>query len=178
VAAFDGMAWMQRAVRGVVVQNKPVEWVVPSTGFPVRQEYFEMNRRQIKTLLAGSVVQPSVYDATDRVNRIKQANAIAPNFVHSLDAAALMLTVVDAAAEGIEQFSMIHDSYGTVPSDCDLLARCCRQSFAKLYMQHDVIADLYSQLAAQYTDPMQCPEPPVKGDLDVSRVLASEYFFA
>lgn len=178
VAAFDGMAWMQKATRGVVKQNKPVEWIVPGTSFPVRQEYYKWERERVKTMLAGSVCKPSVYHVTKNVNPIKQANAIAPNFVHSLDAAALMLTVQAAAAEGVEQFAMIHDSYGTVPSDCAVMARCCRQAFAALYTQHDVIAELYSQLAAHHEDPTECPAPPAKGELDVSYVLASEYFFA
>lgn len=178
VSAFDGMKWMQTATRGISKKNRPVTWTVPMTGFPVTQEYYHVKKHRITTLLAGSVIRPSVYTTTPDVNRVKQANAVAPNFIHSLDAAALMLTVVNALAEGVEQFAMVHDSYGTVPSDCSLLARCCRQSFAKLYMQQDVAAGLHAELAAQWDDPAKCPAAPSRGTLDVSQVLASTYFFA
>ena len=178
VAAFHGMAWMQKAARGVASQNKTVEWTVEATGFKVRQDYYKVTRKQVQTLLAGSAFRHSVWTETPDVNPIKQANAVAPNIVHSLDAAVLMMTVVEAAAEGVEQFAMVHDSYGTVPSDCALLARVLRQVFAKFYSQRDVADDLYQQFRAQYQDEARCPVPPLKGDLQVSHVQASDYFFA
>jgi DNA-directed RNA polymerase len=178
VAAFDGMAWMQEAVKGIAGADKAVQWTVPLTGFPVAQQYYKLEKRRIKTILAGSVTMPSVYLETEEVNGRKQANSIAPNFIHSLDAAALMLTVASAQAEGIGQFAMIHDSYGTAPADCALLADVLRRSFARLYTQHDIVADLHSQLAAQWEKPEECPLPPAKGSLDVSVVMGSTYFFA
>lgn len=178
VAAFVGMDWMQKATRGITARNKQVEWTVPLTGFPVRQEYFVMERQKVNTILAGSVIYPRVYNATERINTRKQANAVAPNFIHSLDAAALMLTVTAAFAEGVESFSMIHDSYGTLAGDCSVLARCCRQSFVRLYQSQNVVQDLYEQLKGQWEKPTDCPEPPRKGQLDVSMVLGSTYFFS
>jgi DNA-directed RNA polymerase len=51
--AFVGMEWMQRAARGVAANGKCVSWIVPSTGFPVKQEYMKYTQRQIATVLAG-----------------------------------------------------------------------------------------------------------------------------
>jgi len=178
VKAAEGMKWMQNCARGIVKTGRKVEWTVPVTGFRVLQEYVRWKRQQITTVLAGKIVRPRINIATDDLDPLKQANAISPNIVHSLDAAALMLTVSQAAAEGVEAFAMIHDSYGTLPADCGVLARCCRQSFVRLYTMQDVVASLHQQFAAQYTDPTKCPEPPAKGDLDVNGVLASDYFFA
>src|ERR1043166_1330389 len=124
------------------------------------------------------MVQPRLNIATTKLDVRKQSNAIAPNVVHSLDAAALMLTVSQAAAQGVEAFAMVHDSYGTLPADCSVLASCCRQSFVRLYTMQDVVWSLYQQFAAQHADPTECPEPPAKGTLDVNAVLASDYFFA
>lgn len=176
--AFLGMEWMQEVSRGITRQNKSVRWTVPCTGFEVVQAYVQTRGQKVNTILAGAQFKPTVYHKTSKINGPKQANAIAPNLIHSLDAAALMLTVEAAAAEGIEHFAMVHDSYGTLPSDCDLLARCLRQSFAKLYCQQDVLADLYQQFAAQWETPEKCPAPPAKGTLDVSQVLGSTYFFS
>lgn len=178
VSAFDGMAWMQKAVRKVVVNNKPVSWCVPATAFPVRQEYFVNNKKQVKTILAGKVIQPSLYEKTDQIEQHKQCNAVAPNFIHSLDAAALMLTVGEATAEGVEAFGMIHDSYATVAGDCSVLSQATRQSFVRLYQHNDVIGDFYRQLSSQMEKPEDCPVPPMMGELDIGVVLASKYFFA
>lgn len=178
VKAAEGMKWMQRCARGIVKTGRAVEWTVPVTGFRVRQEYVKWKRQQIQTVLAGNLVWPRLNIPTIDLDPIKQANAISPNVVHSLDAAALMLTVSQAAAEGVEAFAMIHDSYGATPADCGVLARCCRQSFVRLYTMQDVVWSLYQQFAAQHEDPLKCPEPPSKGSLDVNGVLASDYFFA
>lgn len=182
VAAFGGMAWMQKAARGVVQSGKCVTWTVPATGFRVRQEYMEERLRRVNTVLCGSVYRPAIYETTDKVNLTKQANAVAPNFVHSLDAAALMMTVGLAADNGVESFAMVHDSYGTLPADCAVLARATRQAFYALYTQHDVVGDLYRQLLAQAdttaTEDRTVPAPPMPGNLDLSGVLVSDYFFA
>jgi DNA-directed RNA polymerase, mitochondrial len=178
VKAFEAMHWLQVAARAIASSNKPVMWRVPLTGFPVRQGYFESNMRRLDTVLSGSVrIQLSYHEQTDNVNAVKQANAIAPNVVHSLDAAALMLTVNAASAEGIESFAMVHDSYGTTPGDAQLLADVLRQEFVGLY-EHDVPNMLREQWAAQVDDPTDIPPPPAPGSLDLAGVLVSSYFFA
>lgn len=178
VAAFDGMAWMQAATRVVIQNGKPVYWSVPVTHFPVRQEYFVNSKKPITTILAGKVIRPRVYESTSIIERHKQTNAIAPNFVHSLDAAALHLTVSHASSLGIEAFGMIHDSYATVAGDVSVLAQATRQSFVMLYSQGNVVQTLFEQFKAQALVPDEVPTPPKMGDLDIGHVLASQYFFA
>jgi DNA-directed RNA polymerase, mitochondrial len=181
VAAAQAMKWMQDCARVVVTQtNAPIEWTVPVTGFPVRQEYFVQKFRQIKTVLAGQVIQPSVLDTTDEVLTHKQANAIAPNIVHSLDAAALMMTVVRAKADGVEAFGMIHDSYATVPADCGKLYEATREAFVSLYRDNDVVAHLANCFASQLPETSEKPLPqsPTPGSLDINGVLESIYFFS
>jgi DNA-directed RNA polymerase, mitochondrial len=177
VAAFSGMAWFQKAARQVVKSGQPLTWTVPATGFPVRQEYFVMHKQQVRTMLAGRVIKPVLYSATKEVETYKQANAVAPNVVHSLDAAALMLTVSQAMNDGVEHFAVVHDSYGTVPGDMSVLAQATRQSFVKLYTSHDVIEELRVQFQAQAPEGVTIEAPPEKGTLEVSQVLSSAYFF-
>lgn len=172
--ACRGMEWLQKVARHVAQQGLCLEWQVPGTNFPVRQEYMTVTKRQIKTMLAGKVIQPALYEATPEPNANKQSNAIAPNFVHSLDAAALMMTVELAASEGVESFAMVHDSYGTLPADCATLAQCTREAFFKLYTRYDVLESFRAQMACVWAD---VPAPPTKGTLDPSGVLVSDYFF-
>lgn len=176
--AFAGMAWMQKAARGVVANGLCVEWRVPATGFLVKQEYMRTTKKQVRTILAGKVYTPTVYEPTMDPDPVKQANAVAPNFVHSLDAAALMLTVDASSAEGVEFFGMVHDSYATLPADAPILARCTRESFYRLYTERDVLADFAAQLRVNHATPEEFPELPAKGALDLSEVLVSEYFFS
>jgi DNA-directed RNA polymerase len=177
VAAFDGMEWMQQAARIIARNAQPIEWDVPLIGFHVRQEYYVTQLRQITTVLAGRVVRPAISEATKEIQLHKQANAVSPNVIHSLDAAGLMLSVTDAQAEGVEHFAAVHDSYGTLAADMGVLWRCARQSFVRLYVSHNIIADIAEQFQKQAPEGEQLPPPPAMGNLDVAAVVASDYFF-
>jgi DNA-directed RNA polymerase len=112
------------------------------------------------------------------VKEHKQANAVAPNVVHSFDAAVLMLTVIEATHEGISHFRMIHDSFATVPADCVALAEITRRVFVDFYTQNDVVTMLAQQLTAQLPEGAEIPAPPQYGKLNLNEVLDSQYFFA
>jgi DNA-directed RNA polymerase len=179
VAAAAGMDWMQQAARDVVRNRGCVSWAVPTTNFPVRQEYFTFTSRRIETVLAGKLYKPMLYTETDTPDIIKQANAVAPNVVHSLDAAALMLTVNAAAARGVTAFGMVHDSYGTHAGDCEVLAEETRRQFIRLY-EEDVIGGLAKDWREQAgkTCSDDFPTQPMKGSLNLHSVQDSFYFFS
>jgi DNA-directed RNA polymerase len=179
VAAQQAMSWMQKCARLIAKHGRCVEWRVPGTGYWVSQEYVREEKGTIRTVLAGEMLQCSVYKKTTEPNAAKQASAIAPNIVHSLDAAALMMTVDMAQAQGIENFHMVHDSYGVLAADCELMADTLRRAFYNLYSSNDVIKSLYSQfldlMPAEHMEDL--PVPPKKGNLDLAQVLNSPYFF-
>lgn len=179
VKAAEGMEAFQKAARVVAKAGKALSWTVPVTGFPVVQGYFVMDTKKVETVIAGRVCRPSVYTATKEIAPKRQANAIAPNVVHSLDAAALMMTVVSCARhnDGM-QFAMVHDSYGTLPADAGLLAHTLRSEFVNLYSR-DVPGELWGQWAdlTRDVDDAELPEIPAKGKLDLSGVRNSDFFF-
>lgn len=78
----------------------------------------------------------------------------------------------------VQHFSMIHDSFGTLPSQADVLAEATRTAFFRFYEKHDPIDSFYFQMLDQADEPEELPAPPAEGDLELSEVLVSEYFFA
>jgi DNA-directed RNA polymerase len=66
---------------------------------------------------------------------------------------------------------MIHDDYRTHAANIDTLHACIRESFVKLYTDHDPLQELYNA----YPDLL--PPPPSKGTLDIREVLKSQFFF-
>lgn len=178
VAAARAMRWLQSYAAQIAADNRPVEWTVPVTGFQVRQDYYRALKRQIRTTLAGSVVYPATYSPTTDVRAVKQANAIAPNIVHSLDAAVLMLTIGESLHEGISHFRMVHDSFATVPGDATKLAEITRRVFVHFYTENDVVGLLAEQLTAQLPAGGEVPAVPPCGSLDLHEVYDSKYFFA
>ncbi len=180
VAASEAMDWMQACARLLCgAAGRPVEWTVPGTGFPVRQEYYVLAFTQVKTVIAGQIFQPTAMSQTEDLQVRRQVNAVAPNIVHSLDAAVLMLTVCRAVEGGITSFGMIHDSYATVPADSSKLATVLREAFVSFYQDHDVIGHLFETFTTQAsaTSEKPLPAPPMPGRLDLSGVIQSQYFF-
>ena len=170
VKAREAMTWLQQGARQLVREgNTEIKWVTPS-GFPAIQAYWESDVHQIHTKLCGGA-RLKIHHDTDTPDINRHKNGIAPNFVHSLDASHLTLTVNAAVAEGITSLAMIHDDYGTHAADAPRLFRIIREQFVGMYQRHDMLAEF----RARYPG---LPEPPEQGDLDITQVLESPYFFA
>lgn len=174
VAAFGAMDWLTACAAAVAPVAGVVEWSVPLTGFPVRQQYWNASRHMVKTTLCGQAVRLSTYRDNKEPLTYRHKNAIAPNFIHSLDAAALMMTTVMASVEGVTHFGMVHDCYATHACDVPLLASATREAFIAMYDGIDVADDLYRQFSLV----TEVPEPPAKGTLDIQTVRDSRYFFS
>jgi DNA-directed RNA polymerase len=104
---------------------------------------------------------------------------IAPNFVHSLDASCLMLTVNRAVDEGVQNFAMVHDSYGVLAADMEQLYVGLRQAFVDIY-QNDVMTDFFKSATSCLSDKEleEIPAQPAKGTFQLELVKQSKYFFA
>lgn len=184
------MAWLQACARVAARYNVPIKWVTPSS-YIAWQEYHDVKLTRIYTHFMGqtnrsaradraSLSKVSVSRELATLNGNEMVSGIAPNFVHSLDAAALINTVNAAAAEGVTHFAMIHDSYGTHAADTDQLAYTLREQFVAIYENHDVLQEFADELRSQIPETAwgEIPPIPLKGFLDIRQVLDSEFFFA
>lgn len=174
VKGREAMEWLKKCASSIIKEKKDgndtiISWTTPS-GFIASQSYYEAEFHRIKTRLHGTC-QIKVASETDEPDRAKHTNGLAPNFVHSMDAAHLHLVAAEAKRQGIDSLAMIHDDYGTHAADSAALARVIRERFVWMYENHDPIqafSDRYPLV----------PTPPVKGDLDIREVLQSKYFFS
>ena len=168
VKAREAMTWLQASARQIIKGGAAnVSWTAPC-GFPVKQFYQEQDSHRIRTNLCGNAfLRINVDGARPDINAHK--NGVAPNFIHSFDAAHLKLVSVEAAKHGLD-LAMIHDDYGTHAADAELLYRIIREVFVRMY-------EAYDPLQA-FADAYALPQPPAKGSLDLSSVLSSPYFFS
>lgn len=174
IAARDAMGWLQGTARAIGKENLPMHWTTPS-GFVAYQSYVDMRSHRIKAKIAGSLTFLRVYGETDKINAAKQATSISPNYVHSMDASAMILTVAELADAGLTSFAMIHDSYGTHACNTTLLAHTLREVFVKMYQERP-LTRLRDQLEEQTG--LILDQLPSEGDLDLQAVLQSDFFFA
>ncbi|WP_417623168.1 DNA-directed RNA polymerase [Parasphingorhabdus sp.] len=177
VSAKLAMGWLRETALIVAKSGNPLKWTTPS-GFVVVQGYQEVKSRQIETVLFGKRFKPCIQEAVpDTIDRRRQANGVAPNFVHSMDAAALILTVNAASEKGITKFAMIHDSYGTTASGATDLASVLRSEFVRMYEENEVLEQFREEtVPASLQDKVQFP--PFVGGLDLHEIKESDYFFA
>ncbi len=186
-SAVEAMKFFQDCARLAAKSDVPIRWTAPS-GLPVQQAYPAMVCKRINTMLAGSIRCRLQYqtsstgeDGIKLLNHRKQASGIAPNIIHSLDASAMMLTVKQAIAEGIDHFLMVHDSFGCHMADAPRMSEIVRETFVKMYAGSTVLDNLVADLMKNIdlsTLKGELPVPPMQGSLQISEVLESKYFFA
>lgn len=177
VSARLAMGWLKETASKVSKEGKPLTWTTPC-GFPVLQAYPETKLEQIETSVLGGRFRPSLRLAIpDSIDARRQANGVAPNFVHSLDASALVETVLLAAEKGVKNFAMIHDSYGTTAGASKVLAEALRVAFRTMYEENDVL-DQFRLSAVPKSMQESVGGIPHVGGLDLSEVEKSLYFFA
>lgn len=179
VKAVEAMNWLQEVSKVLGKEELPIMWTTP-TGFKVLQKYKKMHSKRIKTLWGGTRVDLSVTNHTNKIATNKQAAGIAPNYIHSMDASHLVLTVNKCKKLGITNFSMIHDSFGCHACDLPTLNKVIRETFMEMYSTNQ-LQRFYEEVKAQLPNEdiaNQIPEPPTMGSLDISLVKQSRYFFA
>jgi DNA-directed RNA polymerase len=202
-AAMAVMEWIKACAKAASEGNQPIYWVTPS-GFVVRHFYGARKETRIKHLLDGTTHWLRRTTHTDRLDRKEQLQGIAPNFVHSQDGAALVLSIEYAKQAGVKQFVAIHDAYGSVAAHMWTLYKCLREAFVEVH-ETDTLASFRASCRAVVVDQalhvavtrgtpgprataaMRCNAeatadrmlPPLLpyGNLSLSAVLSSDYFF-
>lgn len=173
VAARKAMDWIQRCAAIVAKQNKPLVWETP-IGFPVYQGRKKVISKRVETELAGKIRLRLNADS-DTIDVQKQRLGAAPNFVHSMDACHLMMTLLKASESGVTSFACIHDDFGTHAEDTDKLHAAIRWAFVEMYRGNDVLGDFRASLGLLCETDL--PPVPAKGTLDLNEILRSPYFF-
>lgn len=115
---------------------------------------------------------------------MKQRNAFPPNYIHSLDAAHMMLTALHCQKAGI-CFASIHDCFWTHAATVETMNRICREQFLVLHtlplletLREQLISQVNSKSKQQQKGDIGIKPLPPKGTFDIHEVLNSTYFFS
>ena len=177
VAASEGaMEWLKDVANVASSTGLPIKWTSPA-GLPVLQFKQGTTADRPDWMMLGRRITVVMQYENGKVDKMKQRRGISPNFVHSLDAAALMLTVNYCSEVGVDSFAMIHDSYGTHAGCADQLQYELRRAFVDIYKQ-PVMQNFRDDVLSQLPEGTVLPEVPVMGDLKVDEILKSEYMFS
>lgn len=124
----------------------------------------------------------------------KIQSAIAPNYIHSLDATLLRMTALEMKKEGIRNSAWIHDSFGCSPNDVDTMLLIIKQQFIKLIQSNpleEIKTSLNAQARMNYGSKKEISKEKKKSDriidkisdiafnseFNIQDILKSEWFF-
>lgn len=169
----EAMDWLMECAKIVSKDNAKIQFTTPS-GFKVYYTNFKTVKQNVQMRVQGEKKGFTLRPDTEKVNVAKVSNSVAPNFVHALDATHMVWTINSMPED--TQFCMVHDSYATHACDTETMNKTIREQFYKLYTSYDVFEDFKESLEA--STGLELPNPPAKGNLDLSRVLNSTYFFS
>jgi DNA-directed RNA polymerase len=171
------MRYLRKIARELAEKGKAVEWISP-TGLPVKNLYQEAVVKRMQVWLGDKVKRHYVAHGYGRFQPVKAENAIAPNFVHTMDAAHLVFVKNACAREGIDLFS-VHDSHAVLASRAKRLNEILRQELVHLYANADPLTNVRAS-AAKMLGPKAAllPAVPPKGDFDLNQVLNATYAFS
>jgi DNA-directed RNA polymerase len=174
IAARVAMNWLRSIGRQMSDKHLPISWQTPSD-FVVQQMYKSMKGRRVSTHIDNVLIKPTVLESTDKVDKRRATNGLSPNFVHSMDASALTLTINKCIMEGINDFAVVHDSYGTHAACVPRMATAIRVAFVDMYKNVDLLSNFYNDLETVLPE---LEKPPELGSLNIDGVLDSKYFFS
>lgn len=167
VKAREVMEWLQGWAKHAASTGQGVHWTAPS-GLHVASEYQRQSIIEVRSVVFRSRMR--LYKPDERPDLKKVANAVAPNFVHSLDASHMARVVRRAHAEGMTPVT-IHDDFGVHAADTERFHAIIREEFVAMYEGNRILQDMAERTG--YGVP-----PPELGDLNLKDVLQSTYFFS
>jgi len=171
--ANKGKVWLKQVADIASNMGKNLEWTTPC-GFKVVHQYYEiLTRRSVaklfnmKELNFGSIDSSQIDD--DQVNL-----AVSPNYIHSLDAAHMWLTMNRMINSGITNFSFVQDSYGCAAPYVSMMRQYTKEEFYEMHKE-PLLNKLKEEL--QLLLGVELPAIPECGNFEVSSVLEADYFF-
>ena len=162
--------------------NLPIVWTTP-TGFQVFQDIRNKTNERIRaTVYIKGKAITTFYtiqapdDSGGKIVTLEQQKKIVANFIHSFDAAHMMLTINLLLKKGVKSFATIHDSFGVHSLNVEKLNQMIRRTFYSIYKERvldNTFADYYISFDGESSSFISD-----KWKSTLRSVLAAKYFFS
>ena len=177
IKAVEGMEWLKKIASIVGKSGEAVAWTSPN-GLPIQQNKFISNIEIYRARFNGLQIRTYIpKDPTD-IDARQQAQSIAPNFIHSMDACHMQRVILNQHKKGNNNFFMIHDSFGTDIEHAGDLFKSIREEMVMMYKDKNYLKTWLDDVEYLIPEGTKLPEIPQKGALDLDKVKDSKYCFA
>ena len=168
--ARAGQEYLKGVTADIVKQGKWVFYTSPLTEFPVLQKLHKTTLERVTTPIG----RLSIRKTMDALNPQKMVSGIAPNYIHSLDAALLSMTVLKLKGDGCSNFHLVHDSYGVPINHVVALNKRVRETFVEMF-ETMPLRRFVKQVNPNFEGD---PESIMLNTLDLTQVVDSKYIFS
>ena len=168
---------MKESARILLENGVTPRWSTP-LGFPVKMHYENTNKYTIKTLVSGVLRQHRLRIPNGDPNTRKTVNAMCPNFIHSLDGVGGLLGAIlnRCLVEDIKEVLAVHDSLSVLATEVRHVHNLVREETVRLF-EGNPLEILKFQLTVLLPPGVELPTLPRQGDLCISEVLNSPYYW-
>ena len=178
VGPLKTMKFIQKLTEHILSTGETcTQWTTPS-GFPVLYEVWRQKNVTIRGCIRGlgqighSIKVPVINSKGELIPcRRSFASGCSPNFVHSMDAAHMAKVIEGFSGD----FGAIHDSFSTHASCVDKLVSQTKWQFGMLYNKSNFFNNIEDMLL-DTREGYKLKQPEL-GDLDISEIIYSDYFF-
>jgi DNA-directed RNA polymerase len=173
------MNFLKQSAQVVSQAGHDLRWTMRTTGFTVHQFTRKPIRHPVRSRCTGTSdwsgeISLTMLESGPDPDPDQAALSIAPNFVHSLDAAHLVQTILAADVP----MGTIHDAVRVRPADAATAHRVLLEELVRLH-EVDQLAEFHAQLAEACPEVANdLPDPPAPGDLQIEEVLGATFAFS
>lgn len=164
-----GQEFLKQVTKEIASNGNYIFYTTPFMGFPVLQKIHKSTQTRYRTELGRIVLRTP----TDIIHTAKMVSGIAPNYIHSLDATLLYMTVENMMHE-CDRFHLIHDSFGVPITYVPLLNKSVRQAYIDLF-ESNPLERFIKQVSP---DKLHQVEEVMLNTLDLNEVKESAYIFS
>ena len=165
--------FMKKIASKILKTNHHIEWNTP-LGLEVSQTEYKTKNEKLYLKDKPKGITIKIY--TDKIDNNSHKKGIAPNFIHSLDATHLYMTINSLVKKGLSDFMTVHDSFATHANDVELLSKTLREEFINIYKK-PILENFIKDVENRYNIKID-EKIPYIDDFDLDEILNSKYFFA
>ena len=131
--------------------NFHITWFTPS-GLKITQHYLVSKTNKISIKIGNKSKTVIIKESLDKLNTRKQAQAIIPNIIHSLDSSHLIKIVLSAIDNKFKPILTVHDCFGTHPNKIKELSEIVTKEFIELYSNDQFLQKFHKKIIESIKD--------------------------
>jgi len=182
-SAHDGMMYIQKMAALCFKNDLHLHFVTPLNfpSFAWYRDWKKSPKRIEMPLWDGDAKRMRKDKANlrnyidDSINTDKSMSASSPNFIHSLDATLLMMSVNLCRDRGVKDIMAVHDSFSTTIDNVDDMVIAIKRSFVTMFEDYCPYDALMQQTMQRIASKVELPG---LGSLDINDVLKAKYPFS